>query len=86
MQITFEEFLDLVSNELGFDKNKLNKTTSLRNDLRIDSLSVMNFIINLERKFKMKFNIDNLWAMSTIGEVYELFVQFLNDEDVKING
>ena len=48
--ISFNQFKEMIAGHLGVDSNNLMPETSLLDDLGIDSLSLVNFIIKLEKK------------------------------------
>lgn len=80
----FEKFRELLSENLGLDKSLLRRETSLTYDLGVDSLSIVNFIIKLEKQYNQKFNIDNIWSLKNIGEAFDLISTEINGE--KNNG
>ena len=72
--MTFEEFRCLLSDNFGIDKNLVKKNTSLTNDLGIDSLSIVNFVVKLEKKFNVRYNINNLWELKDVEEAYKMLI------------
>lgn len=78
--MTFDAFKQMVSDGLGIDTALLTRELSFRDDLGIDSLSVINFLVKLEHKFKFKFNVDHIWAMKNLGEIYDTFIAELNPQ------
>ena len=78
--MSFNQFREMIAEHLGFDKNKLTKDTSFLDDLGVDSLSLINFIIKLEKKYDVKIELDNVWALKNIGEAYEIFIEKLTSK------
>ncbi|MBU1170683.1 MAG: hypothetical protein KKD44_14070 [Proteobacteria bacterium] len=78
--MTFDEFKLMVSDGLGIDDTLLNRDLSFRDDLGIDSLSVINFLVKIEHKFKFKFDVEHIWAMKNLGEIYDTFTEALNNK------
>lgn len=71
--MTFESFKQMVSEGLGIDEQVLNRRFSFRDDLGIDSLSVINFLLKVERKFNVKIDIKSIGRMKDLGELYDRF-------------
>jgi acyl carrier protein len=58
---------------MGIDRRDIKDDTSFLNDLGIDSLTLANFIIKLERKYSVKLDVTNVWEMKTMREAYDKF-------------
>lgn len=71
--MTFEAFKQMVSDGLGIEESVLNRELSFRDDLGIDSLSVINFLLKVERKFKVKIDIESIGRLKNLGELYDRF-------------
>ncbi len=84
-EISLEDFKKILSKYLGVHEKELTKDTSFMKDLRIDSLSMVNFIIKMEKEFEVKFDLNYVWELSTVGKAYEHFVNVFKtyDSDVK---
>ncbi len=78
-KITFETFVSIIAESLGIDKSLLTEEVSLRDDIGIDSLSIINFIVKIERQYNIKFNTNLLSEARTLGAVYRLFMENLTD-------
>jgi len=50
---SFNDFKGMIADQLGVDIHSLNRDTSFSDDLGIDSLSFVNFIIKLEKKYNL---------------------------------
>lgn len=73
MQLTYEQFVFMVCESLGLEPSAVTGETSFLNDLGIDSLTMANFIIKLERRYNIRINLANVWELRTIREAFELF-------------
>jgi acyl carrier protein len=71
--MNYEQFIDLVCESMGLDRKNIKDDTSFLNDLGIDSLTLANFIIKLERKYSIKLNMTNVWEMKTMRDAYDKF-------------
>lgn len=74
---SFDKFKDLFADELGFESAALDRDIAFTDDLGLDSLSLVNFIIKVERRYSIKFNMNSLWGLKTLGETYDYFVSEL---------
>lgn len=77
--MTFENFKQMVSEGLGIDEQMLNRQFSFRDDLGIDSLSVINFLLKVERKFNIKIDIKSIGRLKNLGELYDRFCLALEE-------
>jgi acyl carrier protein len=69
---TFEDFKTILADNLGLDVTDIDKDSAFSKDLRIDSLSIINFIIKLERKLRIKISNESLLEMTSIEKAYEI--------------
>ncbi|HEX3043816.1 MAG TPA: acyl carrier protein [Bacillota bacterium] len=72
---SFDQFKLMIADHLGVDVNRITKDTSFLDDLGIDSLSLVNFIIKLEKMYQIKIELDHVWQLKNIGEAYEILRQ-----------
>lgn len=79
--ITFEQFKEIVSEQLGVDTAKLGRKTSFMDDLGIDSLSLVNFIFKIENKNKIKFKNQEGILVRTMGEAYDVLTDALKEKE-----
>jgi acyl carrier protein len=75
--LSYDEFVFIISESLGLDRDEINEDTSFIDDLGIDSLSFMDCIIKLERKFGVKINISNIWELTSVKQAYDVFTKTL---------
>lgn len=75
--VDFDEFKNLVSEGLGIERELLTRKLSFRDDMGIDSLSVINFLVKIEHKYKLKFDVESIWSMKNLGEIYDKFQEEL---------
>lgn len=84
MDLSLEKFMQMISDHLGIDESEITPETSFLDDLGIDSLSLINFIIKLERKFGIKINLDSIWTLKNIREAYQVFVDKINKKKEQV--
>lgn len=81
--LTFEDFKQIFADYLGVDIKKLHENTSIMTELGIDSLSLVNFIIKVERKYGVKFSTETGFMLKTLGEAYKVFSKALNEKELQ---
>jgi acyl carrier protein len=79
--ITFDDFKHMVSEDLGVNEDNLNRDTSFITDLGIDSLSLVNFVLKIEKKYGVRFNNENGFMLRTLGEAFDIFTESLKTKD-----
>ncbi len=68
--MTYAEFLDFLSDRFGIDKNSLESTNNF-GELGVDSLSLFNLITDLEDKFNIKIDIEDMTEVDSVKKMYE---------------
>jgi acyl carrier protein len=84
--VEYEEFAVMVCDAFGLNRSEVNEDTSFLNDLGIDSLSLANFIIKLEHRYRIKINLSNVWDLKNMREAYGKFSRALAAADFQRNG
>lgn len=72
--IEFDEFRAMIADHFGIETFRLAKDTSFFDDLGIDSLSLVNFVIKLEKRFGITIAMDNVWNLKNVGEAYGILM------------
>ncbi len=67
-----------VSGEGTVALESLSEQTDLRNDLGIDSLDVINIVIDIENHFQIEIDNDSIKKMSTIANCIDLIGEKIN--------
>ncbi len=65
---TFSMVVEVVSQTLDVDADKIKPETSFVGDLGADSLAVMDLLIRLEEKFDIKIDDDDSENIKTVGD------------------
>jgi acyl carrier protein len=76
--VSFHRFKEMIAHNLGVDIKGLTRDTSFLDDLGIDSLSLINFIITLEKTYDIRIEMDMIWTLKNIGGAYDMFIQKLH--------
>ena len=67
-----EEINTIISKVAGFPSSELEEEISLRDELLIDSLKQMEIVAKTEIHFGIALSEDNLAALNTLGDYYNL--------------
>lgn len=76
----FETVQSIAADELDTDADKISMDTSIQNDLNADSLDVFEIMNELEDKFDIELDDDNVKA-ETISDVVDLVAKQLAAKD-----
>ena len=78
-EISFEEFKQMISEYMGVDINKLHKEASFIEDLGVDSLSLVNFIVKVEKEYNFRIDSESGFILKNVGEAYDVLVHSLRE-------
>jgi len=67
----FERVQDIVADQLGVEKEKINPETSFVNDLGADSLDTVELVMELEEEFDIDIPDDAAEKIQTVGEAVD---------------
>ena len=73
-----ERVMKVVSDQLGFDQDKLTLQTSFINDLGSDSLDLIELVMQLEDEFGIQVDEEKRDGIQTIGDVITYIENELN--------
>jgi acyl carrier protein len=65
----FETVRDVIAQQLEMDPNTITMDSKLTEDLKSDSVDVIEIVMNLEGQFGMEFAFDDLGELATVGDV-----------------
>ncbi|MDO5555015.1 MAG: acyl carrier protein [Planctomycetia bacterium] len=68
---TEEKVIDTIAEQLGVDKDKVNRDTDIANDLGADSLDQAELMIAFEEAFDIDIDEENAQNISTVGHVID---------------
>ncbi|MEO9933639.1 acyl carrier protein [Rhodopirellula bahusiensis] len=75
-----ERVVDIVSEQLGVDKDKSTRETSFVNDLGADSLDTVELVMELEEEFDISIPDDSAEKIQKVGEAID-FIEKEKGED-----
>ncbi len=79
MASIMERVTDIVSEQLGVDKDKITPETSFVNDLGADSLDTVELVMELEEEFVINIPDDAAEKIQTVGQA----VKFIEENSGK---
>ncbi len=65
----YEQFANLLVNELQIDKNEITPEAELSGDLGINSIELADLVMLCEDKFEIEINDDDIRGFVTVGDV-----------------
>lgn len=72
-RISFAQFQEIFAEYLGIEASRLAPEVNLLLELGVDSLSLVNVMLRLEREYQVMFSPEDRVMTRTLGEAYELF-------------
>jgi acyl carrier protein len=66
-----ERVIDIVTEQLGVSKDKVNRDSSFVNDLGADSLDTVELVMELEEEFDLNIPDDAAEKIQTVGQAVE---------------
>ncbi len=67
--MTFEKVVDILSKQLGIEKNKINKNTNIATDLGADSLDLVEILMSLEDEFSVSIPDEAIPEIKTVDDL-----------------
>ncbi|MEM6688300.1 MAG: acyl carrier protein [Planctomycetota bacterium] len=76
-----ERVIDIVSEQLSVDKEKINRDTSFVNDLGADSLDTVELVMELEEEFDITIPDEQAEKIQKVGEAIDFIEQAKGEDD-----
>ena len=67
----FEKMSDIISEQLGVDKNNIELSTSFKDDLDADSLDLFELVMAIEDAFNVEIPSEEVAELNTVEDVIE---------------
>lgn len=67
--MTFDKIKDIIANQLDIDADSITVESRLIEDLKADSLDVVELIMDLEQEFGIEIPDDDLPKIKTVGDI-----------------
>jgi acyl carrier protein len=75
---SFDEFRHFLSETLGVAEQALTPEAHFLYDLGIESLTMVELLLQLEIRLGRKIPLDTAWGIETIGDAYRFYVEQMN--------
>jgi acyl carrier protein len=72
--LSFGEFQQFLSDTLSIAASALTPDASFLNDLGVDSLKLVDLMLQFERQLGLSIPTEAAWEISTVGEAYDYYV------------
>jgi len=72
--LTFDEFKTFLSDILGVASVALDRDTHFMGDLAVDSLKLVEMILQFELELGIEVPTDAAWEIQTVGDAYNYYV------------
>ena len=69
-----KKVIDIISEQMGADKNEITRETSFINDLNADSLDTVELVMEFEDEFDMSIPDEEAEKIQTVGAAVEYIV------------
>lgn len=71
----FSKVAEIISNHFELDKEKVTPELSIKDDLNADSISIMEFILELEDEFGTEISDDEAERIETVGAAVDYILE-----------
>jgi acyl carrier protein len=75
VQAIENKIVDIISEQMGVDKNEISKETSFINDLNADSLDTVELVMEFEDEFDMSIPDEEAEKIQTVGAAIDYIVK-----------
>lgn len=65
----FEEVREIIVDKLGVDESEISMESSVKDDLKADSLDLFEIITGIEDQYDIEIPTDDLVSMTTVAEM-----------------
>ena len=76
-----ERVIDIVSEQLGVEKDKITRDTAFVNDLGADSLDTVELVMELEEEFDVSIPDEHAEKIQKVGEAVDFILAAKGDDD-----
>lgn len=73
--LSFDEFRRFLSNTLGIAEAALTPDANFMNDLAIESLKMVELLLQFEHQLGIKIPTDMAWEIETVGDAYNYYMK-----------
>lgn len=77
---SFDEFRQFLSDHLAVAKEVLTPETNFLYDLAIESLKLLELMLQFELQLGVRVPSDAAWEVQTVGDAYQLYVDLVRED------
>ena len=77
---SFDEFCQFLSDQLAVSKEVLTPDTNFLYDLAIESLKLLELMLQFELQLGVRVPSDAAWEVQTVGDAYQLYVDLVQED------
>jgi acyl carrier protein len=70
--VSFDEFTEIIAQELQVDESKVVREASFTEDLLADSIQLVNMMLRLEEQ-GVSIPVEAAWEVETVGDAYRVY-------------
>jgi acyl carrier protein len=70
--VSFDEFTQIIAQELQVDESKVVREASFTEDLLADSIQLVNMMLRLEEQ-GVSIPVEAAWEVETVGDAYRVY-------------
>ena len=78
MDETEQKVIEIVSEQMGFDKNQITRETHFINDLSADSLDTVELVMEFEDEFELSIPDEEAEKIQTVGQAIDYIKEHSN--------
>jgi acyl carrier protein len=78
--ITFENFRDLIAQELQVEKEDVVWDATFLDDLQADSIQLVEMMLRME-EVGVRIPLESAWEVETVGDAYQLYKENLSPQE-----
>ena len=72
--MAFQEFRHIIARELQIDEEQVVREASFMEDLRADSIQLVNLMLRME-ELGIRIPLEAAWEVETVGDAYRLYAE-----------
>jgi acyl carrier protein len=76
-----EKVIEIVSEQMGVDKNEVSPETSFINDLNADSLDTVELVMEFEDEFDMSIPDEEAEKIQTVGAAIDYITKIMKEQE-----
>ena len=71
-----EKIVDIIREQLNIDDVEITEDTSFKEDLDVDSLDLLEFVMAFEEEYNIELDPEELEGIQTVGDIMEFIKKY----------